>query len=368
MGIEFKIQIIMKKQILKLSLGVDVSKETLAVCLCRLTARLAKEFEDPFEVSNNLPGFKKLVKWLLKNASSPEDIFIVMESTGIYHEALVYHLYMEGFPVSVMQSGRVKRYAQSLDQRSKTDALDSRMLAMLGCERELPLWSPPDPILRQLKGLSRERSFLLKEKQMERNRLHALEHSVYKSKRELKRYGQRLKLIEKQLIEIEKEMEILVKNDPQMHQRIKHLESIPGISFKSAATVVGETLGFTGFTNAKQLTSYAGFDVVLKESGAYRGKTRISKKGNKHIRSALYMPVMSAIQWNPTLRKFYERVQPTKVKPMIALVAVERKLLVLMYSLWKNEIDYDPEHEQKKTARTEVLAAQDRSNLTLTSP
>ena len=62
-----------------------------------------------------------------------------------------------------------------------------------------------------------------------------------------------------------------------------------------------------------------------------------------------------------------ERIKPNKVKPIIALVAVERKLLVLMYSLWKNEIDYDLDFEQKKTARTKVLAAQDRSNLALTS-
>ena len=226
---------------------------------------------------------------------------------------------------------------------------------------------PPDPILRELKGLSRERSFLLKEKQIEQNRLHATESAAYSNKRELKRYGQRLRLIQKQLKEIEKEMELLIQRNTDLKRRIKHLESFPGISFVSAATVVGETLGFTGFTNAKQLTSYAGFDVVLKESGAYKGKTRISKKGNKNIRAALYMPAMTAVRCNPTLRKFYQRLKPTKAKPMIALVAVERKLLVLMYSLWKNEMDYDPEFEQKKTARTEVLAAQDRSNLELTS-
>lgn len=356
----------MENRILKLALGVDVSKETLAVCLCGLTESLKKEFEDPFEVSNDLSGFKKLTGWLDKQAGN-RSLIIVMESTGIYHEALAYHLYGEGFKVSVMQSGRVKRYAQSLDQRSKTDALDSRMLAMLGCERELPVWTPPDPVLRELKGLSRERSFLLKEKQIEQNRLHATESAAYSNKRELKRYGQRLRLIQKQLKEIEKEMELLIQRNTDLKRRIKHLESIPGISFVSAATVVGETLGFTGFTNAKQLTSYAGFDVVLKESGAYKGKTRISKKGNKNIRAALYMPAMTAVRCNPTLRKFYQRLKPTKAKPMIALVAVERKLLVLMYSLWKNEMDYDPEFEQKKTARTEVLAAQDRSNLTLTS-
>jgi len=342
----------MKDHILKVALGVDVSKDNLAVCLCRLTVNLAKEFEDSFEVSNDISGFKKLIRWLDTQVAEREDLWVVMESTGVYHEGFVYYLYEAGFNVSVMQSGRVKRYAQSLDQRSKTDALDSRMLAMLGCERALPLWTPPDPTLRELKGLSRERSFLLKEKQIERNRLHANQHSAYSNKRELRRFKQRLKLIAKQLEEVEKEMKVLINDTPDLKRRIKHLESIPGISFVSAATVVGETLGFTGFTNAKQLTSYAGFDVVLKESGAYKGKTRISKKGNKNIRRALYMPAMTAVRCNPTLKKFYERVKPTKAKPMIALVAVERKLLVLMYSLWKNEIDYDSEYEQKKTART----------------
>ena len=357
----------MKDHILKVALGVDVSKDNLAVCLCRLTVNLAKEFEDSFEVSNDISGFKKLIRWLDAQVAEREDLWVVMESTGVYHEGFVYYLYEAGFNVSVMQSGRVKRYGQSLDQRSKTDALDSRMLAMLGCERALPLWTPPDPTLRELKGLSRERSFLLKEKQIERNRLHSNQHSAYSNKRELRRFKQRLKLIAKQLEEVEKEMKVLINDTPDLKCRIKHLESIPGISFVSAATVVGETLGFTGFTNAKQLTSYAGFDVVLKESGAYKGKTRISKKGNKNIRRALYMPAMTAVRCNPTLKKFYERVKPTKAKPMIALVAVERKLLILMYSIWKNEKDYHPKYEQKKTARTEVLAAQDRSNLSLTS-
>ena len=357
----------MEDNVLKVVLGVDVSKETLAVCLCRLTVSLVKEFEVPFEVSNDRKGYKKLIHWLAKEKVSKSDLWIVMESTGVYHEMLVYYLYEVGFKVSVMQSGRVKRYAQSLDQRSKTDALDSRMLAMLGCERSLPLWTPPDPILKELKSLSRERCFLLKERQIERNRLHASEQAAINNKRELRRFKQRLKLIAQQLKEIEIEMALLIDKSSDLQQRIKHLESIPGISFVSAATVVGETLGFTGFSNAKQLTSYAGFDVVLKESGAYKGKTKISKKGNKNIRRALYMPAMTAARCNPTLKTFYDRVKPTKAKPMIALVAVERKLLVLMYSLWKNEMDYDIEYEQKKTARTEVLAAQDRSKIILTS-
>ena len=78
-----------------------------------------------------------------------------------------------------MQSGRVKKYAQSLDQRSKTDALDSKMLAMLGCERRITPWTPPKENLQHLKMLSRERSLLLKEKTSLKNRLHAIKITSY---------------------------------------------------------------------------------------------------------------------------------------------------------------------------------------------
>ncbi len=134
--------------------------------------------------------------------------------------------------------------------------------------------------LRELKALSRERGSLVKEKQVLRNKLHAIEPAAFTNKREIKRYGQRLKLIGKQLEEIEKEMKFVVNEDVELREKLDYLEIIPGISFISAATVVGETLGFQGITNAKQLASFAGYDVILKESGSFRGKTRISKKGD----------------------------------------------------------------------------------------
>ena len=72
------------------------------------------------------------------------------------------------------------------------------------------------------------------------------------------------------------------------------------------------------------------------------------------------MPALAAVRVNPTLKPFYERLKPKKAKPMIAVVAVQRKLLCLMYSLWKNEMYYDAEFEQKKAARVKALATQDR--------
>ncbi|PSR54018.1 IS110 family transposase [Adhaeribacter arboris] len=339
----------MKADVLKHALGIDVAKATLAVCLGTLRQDLEKEFISIAEVANTSAGFQKITDWLTKLGVNKEKLVVVLEATGVYHEALAVYLHQKGFAISVMQSGRVKRYAQSLDQRSKTDALDSRMLAMLGCERKLTRWSPPDKTLRQLKALSRERSSLLKQKNGEKNRLHAVETAAYSNKKEVKRYTRRLKMLEEQLLEVEQEMRELVATDEELAQKMDYLESIPGVSFLSAATVVGETCGFNEISSAKQLTSYAGYDVVLKESGNFRGSTKISKKGNKHIRSMLHMPSMTAIRVNPTLKVFYQRLRPKKAKPIVALVAVQRKLLLLMYSLYQKNQYYNPEFEQKNS-------------------
>jgi transposase len=308
-----------------------------------------------------------LKAWLNKTVNSNVDFYILMEATGVYHQEVCHYLYNLGYKVCVMQSGRVKRYAQSLDQRSKTDALDSRMLSMLGLERELRLWEPPSKELQQMKSLSRERSSLLKDRTTEINRQGAMESSSYSNHKATQRHKKRLRLINEQLASIEQEMRDLVSEDSVLSKRIGHLESIPGVSFISAATVVGETLGFESISNTKQLTSYAGYDVVLRESGSFKGKTKISKKGNSHIRAVLHMPSMTCVRCNPTLSKFYRRLKPDKAKPLVALVAVQRKLLILMFTLWKNQENYDAEFENKKQQRLEALAAQDSSQIQLST-
>jgi transposase len=154
-------------------------------------------------------------------------------------------------------------------------------------------------------------------------------------------------------------MQELVSKNKALKRKMDFLTSIPGISFKSAATVVGETLGFESIVNAKQLSSYAGYDIILRESGNFKGKTKISKKGNGHIRAALHMPSMTCVRCNPTLQQFYNRLKPNKAKPLVALIAAQRKLLILMYTLWKNEQVYDAKFETKKQQKHEASAARD---------
>lgn len=344
---------------LKQSLGIDVSKLNLSLTLGFLTETLAKEFIPRSDVSNDISGYKELLKWLKRSADPSVDMLIVMEATGVYHQGIAHYLHGQGYAVCVMQSGRVKRYAQSLDQRSKTDALDSRMLSMLGLERSIRLWHPPSGELQELKALARERSSLLKDRTTENNRQGAITSSVYGNAKALKRHKDRLKLLNAQIEAIERDMKELTSKDEVLERKIGFMMSIPGISFISAATVVGETLGFESIGNGKQLSSYAGYDVVLRESGNFKGKTRISKKGNSHIRAALHMPSMTCVRCNPTLKQFYHRLKPNKAKPLVALVAVQRKLLILMFTLWKNEENYDADFEKKKQQKHKALAAQD---------
>jgi transposase len=348
------------KLLIQESVGIDVSKATLSWGHCGMRSDLSKEFTLGEDVSNELSGFKALLKEVSKITKSDSIVF-VLEATGVYHEKLVYYLHGLGFKVVLMQSGRARRYAQSLDQRSKTDALDSRMLSMIGCERELTAWTPPTEEMQELRFLSRERSALIKERTVEKNRNHANERSVFISNASKSRYRKRMKLLNKQIEEVEHEMHQVIKSDEELSCKIKYLISIPGISDITATIVIAETGGFSLFTNAKQLTSFCGYDIVLKESGTYKGQSRMSKKGNKHIRAALYMPALTAVRVNPTLKPFYQRLKPKKAKPIVAVVAVQRKLLCLMYSLWKNECFYDAEFEQKKVARVKALATQDNS-------
>jgi transposase len=346
---------------LKQCLGIDVSKLNLSLSLGFLTDKLIKEFKSHPDVSNDLSGYKELLKWLKKLVDSTVDLLVVMEATGVYHQGIAHYLHSKGYAVCVMQSGRVKRYAQSLDQRSKTDALDSKMLSMLGLERSIRLWQPPSEELQRLKALSRERSSLLKDRTIENNRQGAIASSVYSNAKALKRHKNRLKLINSQIESIEEEMHDLISKNKVLQNKIEFMMSIPGISFISAATVIGETLGFASIINAKQLTSYAGYDVVLRESGNFKGKTRISKKGNSHIRAVLHMPSMTCVRCNPTLKQFYNRLKPKKAKPLVAIIAVQRKLLILMYTLWKNEEFYDADFETKKQQKHEALAARDNN-------
>jgi len=183
------------------------------------------------------------------------------------------------------------------------------------------------------------------------NQLHALHHSHAPHKKVVSNLKQQVSQLEKQIKGVTKLIEDTIALDSDLAQKIERVCTIKGLGTATVATIVAETGGFVLFNSRRQLISYAGYDVVQKESGSsVRGKTHISKKGNAHIRGALFMPAMIAAIHNEKLREVHERVyERTKIYKK-ANVAVQRKLLVLIYTLFTKNEEYDANYEENKAA------------------
>lgn len=158
----------------------------------------------------------------------------------------------------------------------------------------------------------------------------------------------RLSYIANQIKSVERDIKMEVSKDKELESKIDKIMTAPGLGFITVITVVAETKGFVDITSIKQLSSYAGYDVHIRESGKWQGKSRISKKGNSNIRAILYMPTISSITHNKVNKQFYERVSKHKVNGLIAITALQRKNLALIYTLWKNDTEFIENYEQKK--------------------
>jgi transposase len=194
----------------------------------------------------------------------------------------------------------------------------------------------------ELRQYTRQNQNLQEQKTVFNNQLHALEHSMHKSKAMIKQQKDAIKLFNKQIKEIEKLIKDLINSDQVVKQKVAHICKIKGIGLLTVATILAETNGFELFKNYKQLVSYAGFDIVESESGTRTGKTKISKKGNGHIRRALFMPAFVAVSHKekPALDLYNRTFEKHGIK-MKSYVAVQKKLLVLIYHIWKKNEAYD---------------------------
>ena len=333
----------MKREIIKQNAGVDVSKDEIEVAVSVLTAAYRVEVCSTRKFTNTEKGFKQLQDWVNSKKHPTEAVHFTMEATGVYYEKLAYFLYEEGSCfLHVVLPNQARKYGQSLGIKSKTDKIDARTLAQMGLERELRVWQPVSPGLLELKQFTRERDALVRNRTSVANLLHSYRYQGKPNKDSIARSVTHIAFLDKQIKEIEKEITDFVNRDEKLKTRIEYLLSIPGVGLLTAATLVAETNGFAAFDSIKQVTSYAGLDIRIAESGKWKGKSTISKRGNSHIRKVLFMPSLSQKTHDPTTRRFYDRLKEKKGIGMIATVAVERKLLGLMFSLWKKEEMFFP--------------------------
>lgn len=335
---------------IKQNVGIDVSRKTLAVCFVILHEDVSVKVKGSKVFTNNQAGFKQLLDWVLSKRNPEIRLSFTMEPTGVYYENLAYFLYAKNEMVHVVLPLRAKRYAESLPGDSKTDKLDSKALGRMGVERQLDAWQIYSPIYRDLKQLTREREAFIKERTIAKNRLHALHSSANPYRKSLSRLKRLIKYLDKQIKSIEVNIQDLVTSDEWLSKKVEKVISIPGVGFLTAVIVIAETNGFALIKSIKQLVCYAGLDVKIMESGAWKGKSRISKKGNVHIRKAMYFPAYTNMKHSNNYIGLYNRIFEKKQKSLIAATATQKKLLGLIYVLWKNESIYIENYQQQNKA------------------
>lgn len=338
-----------KTKVIKQNVGVDIAKDDFKVCFYHLDTNGRRFIKGTRTFKNTLAGFVAFMKWIEKKRKTDIEVRITLEATGVYYENLVHFLDDNGYYVSVVLPNQSKAYAKSLNLSSKTDKIDANMLGQFGIERDLRKWQPASAKMRVLKQLTRDRENLIEEKVAISNRLHALNHSFEPDKTVIKRMKQRLNLIKKQIKQVEKQIELTVKADKFIKHKIDEICKVKGLGLITVATIIAETNGFVLFTSRGQLVCYAGYDVVERESGSsLKGKTRISKKGNRHIRRALHFPAISAVKHETQFKQLFDRILDRTSIKMKAYTAVQRKLLLLIYTLFKNDTVYDPNYLNTK--------------------
>lgn len=322
--------------VIRQAIGIDCSKDKLDCCYGRLLDDFSQQLQVPVQFPNTGEGFKKLLTWANKNQRTELPLVFVVEATGVYHEQMAVFLSEQHCSVCVVLPNRISNFFRTTTTKTITDKSAAQMIAQFGLEKKLDLWQKPNPIFRKLRQLTRERAHLIEERTMVSNQLHAEEHSAWPGPGSIKRMKQRISLLNKQVKEIETELRLHICKEGQLKERVDKVCSIPGVNVLTAATVLGETNGFELIRNKKQLISYAGLDVIEKQSGtSIRGKARISKRGNKYLRKALYFPAFASIRFNPQMKTHYANLVSKHGIKMKGAVSVQRKLLVLIFMLWK---------------------------------
>lgn len=263
-----------------------------------------------------------------------------MEATGYYHYRLAQFLHKNGVLVSVVNPLSVKRFIQMKLAKVKTDKSDAKSIYEYGEFNDVPLYNALTDVQSECLQLFRLLDNYVKKSTATKNKIHGEatlgipSKTVYSSlKRDLKHLKKEISVLENRLLE-------LVKQD-QQHQ-LTLLQTIPGIGLKTALFLIVVTDGFKKFETASQLCSYVGITPTIRESGSsVKGRSRISKVGNKKLRNLLFLAAFSACKYNKGCKALFDRIVAKGKSKKLALIAVANKLLKQAFAIAKSGLPYD---------------------------
>jgi transposase len=321
---------------MKQIIGIDVSKQKLDLTWLRSEAPLKLKSK---VFSNDKAGHKALVQWCLSQTQcEPGQLHVVMEATGIYHEALAYYLNENGVAVSVVNPAKLRGYANSLGARTKTDKKDSVVIARYGASQSPALWQPEAHEIRQLKALLARYNAIDKDVLRESNRLEKAQIAAVS--------GEVIRSIETILTDLQEEKARLkgliddhIDQNPGLKNDRHLLESIPGVGAVISSHMLA-VIGSRDFENARQCAAFIGLNPVQHESGSsVRKRSHLAKNGQASIRAKLYMAAVVAIRYNPDI----QRLLANGKTRMAALGAAMRKLVHICFGVLKHQKPYLPQ-------------------------
>jgi transposase len=311
--------------------GIDVAKAKLDVALKLPSGKWRTKV-----VANSTAGFAELREWLGKHGV--HSARVCMEATGVYWEAVAHDLADHGFAVSVANPAQVKAYGAATGVRTKTDAVDAKLIAAF-CEATVPaIWTPAPKPVRRLRALVSRREALLDLRTQESNRLEVTSDEPVRASIE-----RVITLLDEQIKAIEKQIRKDVDDDPTLREQRDLLVSIPGVADNTAAMFLGHYGGPLRFARAAQAVAFAGLDTRKHESGSsVQGKPRLSKIGHAGIRRALYMPAVVAMTRTPWGKSFAQRLLAAGKPKKLILGAIMRKIVAIAYGVLKSGKPFNP--------------------------
>lgn len=310
-------------------LGIDVSKNKLDCALRLETGKFRNKV-----VENNLVGFNSLLEWLGKHATS--EIHACMEATSIYWEAVAEHLSNQKIVVSVINPAQIKAFGASRLVRTKTDKVDSQLIAEFCFDRKPDAWQAPSPSEQILRALVLRLDALQAMQTQEKNRLAVSRDAIKVSIEE------HLSWLENEITALAKKIRDHINDDPDLKSKHDLLQSIPGIGERTIATLLSFYANIDRFENARKAVAFAGLDPRQHQSGtSVRGKPRLSKVGHTFIRKALYMPAIVTLYKTNWGKSFYGRLRAAGKPNMVIIGAMMRKLIHVAFGVLRSGKFFD---------------------------
>jgi transposase len=311
--------------------GIDVAKAKLDVALKQPAGKWKTKV-----VANSPAGFDELRSWLGKHGVTCAHV--CMEATGVYWERVAEDLADHGFAVSVMNPAQIKAFGGATGVRTKTDAVDAKLIAEFCASQAPRLWQPASKNVRRLRALVGRREALVGLRTQESNRLEVAATDVVRQSIE-----RVLATLDEQIAAIEREIARDVDDDPTLRQQRDLLASIPGVGDKTIATFLSHYGGELRFDKTRQAVAFAGLDTQKHDSGSsVHGKPRMSKKGHSSIRRALYMPAVVAMTRTEWGKAFAKRLLAAGKPKVLILGALMRKIVAIAYGVLKSGTPFNP--------------------------